>query len=261
MNLPHFFARPQPVSPHQDAVLQDIVTLLLETDERRFSQLLLARLLDEGCNLPLKLAKPRLYMLMASALSKHLPFDKFAEIPEILEDHSTSFQHARFVEIMTFYYTHLSHAKQTMAFEFLNALDVIKAEWQEEAHLCQEKESMFGQRLQVIVESLFPQSLSDNDVFSLPQVRRRLYLAMTTSLLRHLRDRSLFQSTFGSIPQALSAMQQNHAEFVRFLLFCRERIPYYDHIAAQIFWRALETVCLEMYSRAQKVPQDASPTG
>jgi hypothetical protein len=252
IHVPRFFARPQPEEHPQDAILRDATMLLLETHEARFSKHLLARLLDEGCNLPLIIAKPRFYALMTIAFEKHLPSEKSAHIQEVAH----SFQHAQFVEMMTLCYTHIPQAKQIAALEVLNSLDRIKVEWQQEAQELQEDDdARYEQRLKSILAQLYPQetkaenSIEDAVQAWLPQVRRRIVIAMTTALLRYVRDRQLLQQSFGSLPQAIAAMQQNHAEFVRFLRLCQERIPYYKHVAAQSFWRTLETLRLEFGSR------------
>lgn len=255
MNFPRFFVRPQTDEHPQDSVLRNTTMLLLETDEARFSRHLLARLLDEGCNLPLIIAKPRFYALTITALAKHLPSEKSAHIQQIRHD----FKHSRFVEFMTMCYTHIPQAKQTMALEVLNSLDQLKAEWQQEAQgLREEDEARYEQRLKSILMQLYPQEPnSPHNVGQavldwLPQVRRRLVIAMTTSLLRYVRDRQQFQQSFGPLPQAIVVMQRNQAEFARFLGLYQERIPYYDHVAAQVFWRTLETLRLEFRNASSR---------
>jgi anti-sigma factor ChrR (cupin superfamily) len=247
INFPRFFDRPQTDENPQDAILRDAKILLLETNEARFSKHLLARLLGEGCNLPLIIAKPRFYALMTMAFEKHLPPAKSVNVQEIPHD----FQHPQFVEIMTMCYTHIPQAKQIAAPEVLNSIDLLKEEWQQEAQELQEEDARYEQRLKSILVQLYPQEINTENGIEhavqgwLPQARRRIVIAMTTSLLRHVRDRQLLQESFGSLSHAIAAMQQNHAEFARFLRLCQERIPYYEYVAAQIFWRTLETLRLE----------------
>ena len=53
------------------------------------------------------------------------------------------------------------------------------------------------------------------------------------------------EEEFGSITALLQVMQRDHAEFCRFIAFCRERTPYFRYIVSRTFWRTLETLCQE----------------
>ena len=251
-----------------EKLIRDEMMFLLERNKRRFAKQLLAHLLDEGCNLPIIIAKPRFYELMiAGLLAKATPSaqkkftEKFGKINFAL--------HEEFFDAMLFFKSHLNSAEKHMAVEVTKSIDTIKAEWQLDDLLFQEELDHFETRLQAIIDQICPgvqdlscegvQDLSCEGVqtsvceemqdlsctIPLERVRRRLYIALTTSLLRHLRERKSFQEEFGSIPEVLNAMQKDHTIFCRFMAFCKARTPYFNYIASRTFWRTLETLRLE----------------
>jgi hypothetical protein len=142
-----------------------------------------------------------------------------------------------------------------MVLELTKSIETLKAEWQLDDLLFQESLDQFETQLQSLIRLLYQgvqtsgrTVLRGGCVCSIPLelVRRRLYIALTTSLLRYVKERKPFQAEFGSIPDVVKAMQKDHQVFCRFMAFCRERTPYFTYIASQTFWRTLETLRLDV---------------
>lgn len=253
MKLPAMFGKPHAGTDHVQNIIRTELLFLLEPDERLFSRQLLAHLLDEGCNLPLVIAKPRFYELMLAGILATLASGKQQEIfREKLDKTSQPFlDHKGFVDLMRFCRTSLNVSPKQMAIEVTKTIETITREWALDDLLFQEDAGIFESRLQAIMQRLSQdaQTSSRQNVpaasIPLSLVRRRLYIAMTTSLVRYLKDGTPFQTAFGSIPEALHAMQEDHKVFCRCMRLCQEHIPYFAHVASQTFWRTLETLRLE----------------
>lgn len=84
-------------------------------------------------------------------------------------------------------------------------------------------------------------------------VIRRLRMALTASLLRHVRDLKGFQFEFGSIPQALKAIQEDPTVFCQLMSFLRGQVPYFGHVASQVFWRTLSNLDAERGTSSEAV--------
>ena len=209
-------------------IIQDDLEFVFEPDERRFARQLRARLLDEGCNWPLAFAQPRFYEIMLSGLREAIPPD--------YQPTSDAYSHAEFVRAMRLRVSKLPDAGREIALRVTDAIDALVREWRIDEAIFSEPVEQFTARLR---ESVRPFGQAD---LSIEQLRRRLYIALTTALLSKMRAREDFAAAFGSIPALLQAMQADHAEFCRFMAFCRERTPHVLLLASQTFWRTLETV-------------------
>jgi len=261
----------QPPPGGVERLIRDEMMFLMERNERRFAKQLFAHLLDEGCNLPIVIAKPRFYDLMIAGLfAKARPSiqDKFVQkLPSLQEivvpvqPKRGSITHGEFFDAMLFFESHLNFAGKQMAIEVTKSLDTIKEAWQLDDLLFQEELDRFETRLQAMIGQIC-QGVQDSSCqgvqnsfcegvqtsacnMSLELVRRRLYIALTTSLLRYLGERKPFQAEFSSIPEVVNAMQKDHAVFCRFMAFCKAKTPYFNYIASRTFWRTLETLRLE----------------
>jgi hypothetical protein len=247
------FAKAQLSSQDTNQIIRDELNFLLERDEERFTKHLLAHLLNEGCNLPIIIAKPRFYELMVAGLfAKASPSiqEKFVQtLPSLQEIVSSptqsehqSISHEEFFKAMLFFKSYLDFSGKQMAIEVTKSIDMIKAEWQLDESFFQEGIDHFTACLQTVINQIC-QGIQTSEPIEL--IRRRLYIALTTSLLRYVQERKPFQAEFGSIPEVVNAMQADHAVFCRFMAFCQERTPYFTYIASQTFWRTLETLRLE----------------
>jgi hypothetical protein len=237
-------------------IIRDELKFLLEADEQRFAEHLLTHLLDEGCNLPLVIAKPRFYALMMTGLFTRVSasiqdrfIQKFPSLQAIVSSaqfKSQSVTHEDFLNAMRFFHSHLESSGKQVAIEITTSIEILKQEWQLDESFFQDAIDHFITRLQAIINEMCQGVQTSIGIMPLDLVRRRLYIALTTSLLRHVKERNPFQTEFGSIPKTVNAMQQDHAVFCRFMAFCRERNPYFTYVASQTFWRTLETLRLEM---------------
>ena len=70
MNATH--RTPEFANQTRDRLIRDEMRFLLQRDEQRFGKQLRARLLEEGCNLPLSVATPAFYREMIAALTSRL---------------------------------------------------------------------------------------------------------------------------------------------------------------------------------------------
>ena len=254
MNFSKLLAKePIPIEGSQK-LIRDEMFFLLERNERWFKKSLQAHLLDEGCNFPLVLAKPRFYALMISGLMTKVSSEaqkKFhKENPAYQEmlQHQTpeevsSLSHEEFYQAMRFFMTAFDDAGKQMALEVTKCIDVIKQDWQLEDEIFQIPLEQFTERVQTMMIHLWEASHIDYpDDLSFDRVRRRLYMTFTSSLLSKMNVRQAFEEEFGSITTLLRAMHHDHTEFCRFMAFCRERTPYFRYIVSRTFWRTLETL-------------------
>lgn len=245
-----FFGHAANASPtiSQESVLHDAMRLLLEPNEKRFGNLLLSRLLAEGCNLPLVVARPRFYALYLAAMNQDWP------VPERLLRPSAPLQHAQFIEVLSRASSSRPQARQFLANAVFTCSDALKTEWQDTARICRQPDrAAYERRLRALLRTIFPRAMPDAAIEKavndwLPTVRRRLALALTTGLLRHCRDGERLRRDFGELPAMLADLQADHPRFTAFLAACEPQIPYFDHVVAQIFWRTLETLRLEARS-------------
>lgn len=230
-------------------LIRDEMRFLLERNERWFEKHLQAHLFDEGCNFPIVLAKPRFYELMVSGLlaGAKPAIQKQVEtmIPDSREN-ASHLAHESFYKIMCFLASKLDDSGKQMAFEVTNSIQTIQQEWQLDTRMFQEDYGQFA----AWVDSLASQLVKAHhmewpDSMSCEHIRRRVYLALTTSLLGKMNVRQAFEGKFDSISSLLKTMQNDHTHFCRFMAFCQERTPYFSHIVSRTFWRTLETLRLE----------------
>ena len=215
---------------------RDELAFVLETDEPRFLTMLRARLLDEGCNLPLALAKRRFYAAMLT---------RFAELAVLGKSIAAPVTHAEFCRAIRAFLPGIAAAEDVLALEATRAIDMVTRAWQLDDAVFQESGEQFVGRLSAVIAELWQangMTPADGDADTL---RRRLYVALPAALLSKMRARTEFVREFGSIPNLLAAMAADHAQFCRVMAFCRERSPYFLFLASQTFWRTVETFRLE----------------
>lgn len=265
MKLKELFTKKSAVD-ETTCIIRDEMLFLLERNERWFEKKLQAHLLNEGCNYPLSLARLLFYELMISGLlsransamqekfDKELPF-----IQKILAQHKTEsaqeneyIGHEEFYIAMRFFEANLENPGKQMALEIINSIERIEQEWRLDENVFQKQLDQFDTYTQTIINRLWKANKTEFYAKLSPElVRRRLYMALTTSLLSKMNVRNAFEAEFRSIPQVLQAMQDDHAVFCRFMKFCQERTPYFTLIVSQTFWRTLETLRMETVSSEQ----------
>jgi hypothetical protein len=224
-------------------LINEMMQFLLQRQEQRFSKQLQAQLLDEGCNYPIVLAKPRFYELIISGLGVHLnPAAKKKLDKRILPDVS-NLSHIQFSDTMSYFASHLKNCEKRMALEVINSIEHIIGEWKLAPAFFSGGQDEFNAHLEAVVGK-FAKVCAPSRLPGVPitQIRRRLYIALTTSLCRFTRDQQAFQLKFGSIPATLRAMQADHTIFCRVMAYFGDQTPYFIHAASQTFWRTLQSL-------------------
>lgn len=238
-----------PPIENTQTIIQDAMQFLLERNERRFEKLLRAQLLQEGCNYPMALAKPRFYQLMLSGLLDQADPGIQEKLKAMLAASSPSslefLPHEVFYNAMRLLSNKLDHAGKVMALEVINCLQAITQESQLDPAIFQEDVELFQSRIQGMMNQLWSASRIPFAAPPFDLVRRRLYMAWMTALLSKMNVKHVFEQEFGSIPETLQAMQKNHNIFCRFMAFCQARTPYFRYLTTQTFWRTLETMRTE----------------
>lgn len=238
-----------PPIENEQTIIQDAMQFLLERNERRFEKLLRAQLLQEGCNYPMALAKPHFYQFMVSGLLRQANSALQEKVKTIIPPQPAAQEklpaHEDFYQAMRLLANKLDHAGKVMALEVINCLQTITQESQLDPVMFQEDPEQFQARIQTTINQLWSASRVPYPAPPFDLVRRRLYMAWMTALLSKMNDRNAFEQEFGSIPEALQAMQKDHHTFCRFMAFCQERTPYFRYLTTQTFWRTLETMRTE----------------
>ena len=223
------------------------IRFVLQQDVRRFTQQLLARLLDEGCNLNPALARmmfcERLVSRLASGQSGDTPSRFSRTTPDVVGDDI----HRRYFTAVKYFLAHLSDAEAQITATVLDVIEALKLDWQQTAKGCLSNVNPGDTDLQHLVEQISHVN-SDGKLaqHGLDKIRHRLRLAVGTSLLRHVRSPVLLKEKFGSISQILQKIGQDPAFFLALMAIFKEEIPYASHVIAQSFWRTLNNMDTEL---------------
>ena len=224
-------------------LISEMMQILLQRKEPRFSKQLMAQLLEEGCNYPVILAKPRFYELIVGGLTQQLRAEEKKAINKRLPDNLSNLNHYHFNEAMNYFTSHLKDFEKQMALAVINGIEQIIDDWRLKPAFFAGELDDFNTHLQAVIKK-FSEVSATCRLLSLSsnQIRRRLYMALTTSLFRFTRDPQNFYSEFNSIPKVLKAMQADHHVFNRVMAFFGSRTPYFHHTASQTFWRTLQAL-------------------
>jgi len=247
-------------SEEKQQLINEMMQFLLQRQEPRFSKQLQAQLLDEGCNYPMALAKPRFYELMVLGLGAHLdPVAKKKLDKRILPDFS-NLNHIQFSDTMNYFVSHLKNREKRMAMEVINSIAGIIEEWRLNPAFFSGGQQEFNAHLQAVARK-FSKASASSRLPGIPinQIRRRLYIALTTSLYRFTRGQQKFQLEFGSIPEALRAMQTDHTMFCRVMAYFGDQTPYFIHAASQTFWRTLQSFNTDRSSQGPQAYNCSGP--
>ena len=246
-------------------LIREEMQFLLQRDQRRFRQQLRARLLEEGCNLPMCLAYPLFchhlqeglkpilqpQQTTSSAAATPTSADLNLFLPDLVP-------HAQFYGAMRTYASRLQQAEQQMALSVQEALGRVIAGWRLPAHILTRDPALFSQHLNralaliakanpggAIAGRISTLNADEESDFASNPIVRRIHMAMTTGALRHTRRPELFFVRFGTVPGLLAAIQADPACFCRAMHFFSAQVPYFSHVAAQSFWRTLGVLDLE----------------
>ena len=220
---------------------------VLHQDGRRFTQQLLARLLDEGCNLNPALARIKFYEGFVRRLAADLPADTRSRFCEKTPDVVVDDTHRRYHAAVKYFLAHLSDAETQITATILNVIEALKLDWQQTAKKCLSNANPEDPYLQNLVEEI-SRANSDGNLtqHGLDKIRRRLRIAVVTSLIRHVRRPDLLREKFGSVPQILRGLSQNPTLFPALMATFKKQIPYAEHVIAQSFWRTLNNMDTEI---------------
>lgn len=242
-------------------LIRDTMQFLLQRNVSRFSKQLMAHLLDEGCNYPIILAKPRFYELMIFGLARQLNRGARKGFDKRISHDLSNLNHVQFSEAMRYFATHLKNAEKKMAMEVINSIEQIMAEWKLSTAFFTGALDDFDTHLQAVVRKFAKASPSCRfSAGSINQIRRRLYIALTTSLFRFTANQQKFQLEFGSIPEVLKAMQGDHSVFCRVMAFFSTQTPYFSHAASQTFWRTFQSLHTDYLSERPSVEKTNGST-
>ena len=224
----------------RNELIREEMRFLLQRDPRRFSKELLARILDEGCNLPLALARPIFYDRVLSIASDMLAPGQRARLMERIPSDASEMTHLRFFDAIRFLHVNLPDSEVTLARAAIEAVAAVLRAWRLDSGFFSREAARFDADLRSIITRISenrPGGRLASQRFE--DVRRRLHMALTASLLRHIVDPDSFRADFGPVSDSLRDMQKDHAVFSRAMVFFASRTPYFSEIASRTFWRTL----------------------
>jgi len=233
-------------------LISEMMQFLLQRKESRFARQLMAQLLEEGCNYPIVLAKPRFYELMILGLAEQLDIVARKKFDQHISHDLSNLNHIQFSVAMNYFVSHRKNFDKQMALEVINSTEKIIDEWKLSKTFFTGGLDQFNTHLQAVVIKFAKASASSRlPKISIDQIRRRLYIALTTSLFRFTRDQQIFQQEFGSIPEVLKAMREDHTVFCGVMAFFSAQTPYFSHVASPTFWRTLQSLNTEPLPKGQ----------
>jgi hypothetical protein len=109
---------------------------VLQQDVRRFTKQLLARLLDEGCNLHPDLARIMFYERFELRLAAGLPADTRTRFCGKIPDSDADCTHPRYYAAVKSFLTQLPDAETQITATVLDAIEELKLDWQRIAKKC-----------------------------------------------------------------------------------------------------------------------------
>jgi len=227
-------------------LIQREMRFVLLRDVRRFTRQLLARLLDEGCNLHRDLARMMFYERFERRLTFGLPADSHARFCEKTMNSAADFSHPRYQAAVKHFLTHLSGTQTQITAAVLDVIEALKLEWQQIAQECLPNTDARGSNLQNLIAQISRVNPAGKLArHGLDTTRRRLKIAMVASLLRHVRAPDLLQENYGSVPQILQRLSRDPAFFAALMVFLTQQVPYARHVIARSFWRTLNSMDTE----------------
>lgn len=230
-------------SEARKSLIREHMRFILQREEMRFSKELLALLLEEGCNLPLELAKPLFYRAMATTLSCKLDRSLKGKLSADIPPDPSTIRHLEFHAMVQLFCAHVPNPEEQLAMASLDALSVVCKRWILNHELLTGSAVSFDEYLREAVQEIGEQNPGGELAGQqFANIRRRVYMALVTSLLRHARDPAAFKSAFGPVPEVLAAMRKNRAVFSRAMKLFSGQVSHFTNIASRTFWRTLNTM-------------------
>jgi hypothetical protein len=220
---------------------------VLQQDVGRFTKQLLARLLDEGCNLHPDLARIMFYERFERRLASDLPADSRIRFCEKTPDFDTDCTHSHYHAAVKYFLTHLPDAETQITATVLDVIEALKLDWQRIAKKCLSNANPGDPYLQNLIEEI--SRVNPDGILAqhgLDKIRRRLKIAVVTSLMRHVRKPELLRETYGSVPLMLQGLSRDPAILPAVMATLKEQVPYAQHVTAQSFWRTLNNMDTEL---------------
>jgi hypothetical protein len=219
---------------------------VLHQDVRRFTRQLQARLLDEGCNLHPVLARVSFYEQFERRMAAELPVEHQSRFTRDQSQISAEFNHPRHIKAVQYAMSHLRDAEAKVAAAVLDVIDLLKSKWQQTAHRCTTGSFLENRDLENLITRLSELNPEGYLVrHGSRTIRRRLRIAMVTSLLRHMRHPEFARQKYGRLSQLIRKMSQNPALFPELMIMFQEQVPYSWLVIPQTFWRTLTSMDYE----------------
>lgn len=233
----------------RNQLIQREMRFVLQQDVRRFTKQLLAHLLDEGCNHHPDLARIMFYERFEDQLASSLSEDTRPRFCEKTSDSDTDWRHPRFHKSVKYFLTHLSDAETQITATVLDVIEALTLEWQRIAKHCLSNKSLGGPYLPDLIEQIARVNpdghLAQHGVDT---IRRRLKIAVVTSLMRHVRNPELLREKYGSVAQILQGIGRDPDLWTALMATYKVQVPYAQHVSTQSFWRTLNNLDTELPS-------------
>lgn len=226
---------------------------VLQQDDGRFAKQLLARLLDEGCNLHPYLARKMFYAKFEHWLGNILPAERQTRFYEKVSGANPDLNHSRFHLAVKYSIKHLSEVETRLTAAVLDIIATLKEEWRQMAEKCLPLANAENTDLHNLIARIH--QLNSNGYLArhgFDTICRRLRIALVTSLMRHARQPDLLREEYGSVPQLLKAINREPELFGNLIGTFKKQIPYAQHIIAQTFWRTLNNMDAEIPDQSSK---------
>ena len=220
---------------------------VLHQNEGQFAKLLLARLLDEGCNLHPHLARKMFYKLFEHWLRNILPVNVLPRIYEKVAGSNKDLNHSRYHKAVKYSIKHLSDAETQLTAAVLDIIATITENWRQMAENCLPGADGGDANLQNLIARIKRVNPNGNLAqHGLETIRRRLRIALATSLMRHVRQPDLLRKKHGGVLGALKEINREPECFASLMRSFKMQIPYFQHVVAQTFWRTLNNLDTEI---------------
>jgi len=219
----------------------------LQQDVRRFTEQLLARLLDEGCNLHPDLARKMFYERFGHLFASGRPANTRTRFFKDAPDSAPECTHPRYHAAVKYFLTHLSDAETQIVAAVLDVIETLKLDWQRIAQTWLSDENPASPYLQDLIEQI--SRLNPEGKLArhgLERIRRRLKIAVVASLMRHVRKPDLLREKYGSVPKILRGINRDPALMPALMATLKEQVSYAQHVISQSFWRTLNNLDTEL---------------
>jgi hypothetical protein len=219
---------------------------VLQRDVRRFQTQLLARLLEDGCNLNPNLARKMFYEHFECLLASELPQKNRIGRFERLTPKAPDLSHDQFHKTVRYFIHHLPDAEKKITAAVLDVIDVLKQEWQQTAEDCLPGAGPWTDNLQNLIYQISQENPNGHLArHGIDTIGRRLKIAMLTSLLRHVREPDYLRAKYGTISQILRNLGRDPELFSDIMSSIERQVPYTRPVITRTFWRALTNMDAE----------------